>query len=184
MMLIQIFGLVIGVTLLALGRRYFWLLTSGIGFLIFLNVVSNPATDLPGWASYVSAIAFGLLGAAIAPFLYTAAVLLFGFLAGGGIVFGMFQLFEIEMGKFFWILFLLGGLVGFALTIKFIDWALIILTSSVGSTIIAQNLSKLHPMSPWTSLSMFSVLIVVGIVVQYMIWRRDKEIQADVKQID
>jgi len=65
-------------------------------------------------------------------------------------------------GQYFWVFFILSGIVGAILALLLLDWALIILSSLMGATLISQTTHLAR--TPVTLL--FVVLVVVGILVQ------------------
>jgi hypothetical protein len=70
-------------------------------------------------------------------------------------------------GSLPWGLFVLGGLVGALLMIVVFDWALIVLSSLSGASVIVQALAL-----EWLPAMMIFVgLVTVGIVVQARLWR-------------
>ncbi len=83
---VDILNLLVGILLLFLGRRIFWLFVGGVGFVAAIDLVSRLAMPWPTWLTLVVALAAGLVGALLAILLQEVAVGIAGFLAGGYIV--------------------------------------------------------------------------------------------------
>ena len=75
--------LVVGVAMLFLGRKLFWLLVGVIGFLIGLMVATDLFQAQPEWIILLVALVGGVIGALLALFVQNIAVAAAGFLLGG-----------------------------------------------------------------------------------------------------
>lgn len=154
--------ILLGVAILVLGRKLFWLFLGAVGFLVGSNLVSR---YLPGQAEeVVIIIAFlaGVLGALLAILLERIAFVVAGFFAGGYFVGGLFGGGGWDPGQISWPHFILGGVVGAVLVILLLDWALIILSSLAGAALISQH----FPVSPPYSILIIMILAAAGIITQ------------------
>jgi len=151
-----------GIGLLVFGRKLFWLFVGLIGFLWGIHVATLFFPGQPEWIVLAIALMAGVLGALIAVFLQWLAVGLAGFLAGGYIAARLFYILGLTTGSMYWVLLLIGGIIGLILIIILFDWALIILSSLVGAGLIAESVPLAHS----GALILFFVLAIAGILVQ------------------
>ena len=135
-----ILGLLVGIVLLVLGRKIFWLFVAGIGFVSAFTLVTQLTEIQQDWLVIVIALAAGAAGALLAIFLQQVAVAVAGFLAGGYIVLGLLNILELSLPTLSWVFALVGGAVGAIVALLLLDWALIFLSSLSGATIIVQSL--------------------------------------------
>ncbi len=156
-----------GIGLLVLGRKLFWLFVGLIGFVSGIHVATRFFPGQPEWMVLAIALMAGVLGALIALFLQWLAVGLAGFLAGGYIAVRLLHVAGLTAGNIYWIIFLIGGIIGLRLIIILFGWALIILSSLVGAGLITENLSLSHS----GGLILFFVLVIAGILIQSRLMR-------------
>jgi hypothetical protein len=152
--------LVVGIAVLLLGRRLFWLFVGAAGFAVGLHVAPTVFTG-PEWLVVVAALVLGIIGAVLAIVFQWLAVGLGGFAAGvhGGLAaaaaLGL-------AGPWLWAAAFAAGIVVAALVLWLWDPVLILLSALVGAAL----LTPLAPVSsvarPW----IFIGLLVVGIAVQ------------------
>jgi hypothetical protein len=154
--------LLLGIGLLLFGRQLFWLFVAVLGFLVGLDWVVPLLPNSPSWVGLLIAISIGVLGAVLVLLWQWVAVGIAGFLAGGYLTGHILQASGMAPGYVPGGLFILGGLVGAILMIVVFDWALIILSSLSGATVILQAL----PLERLPALGIFVGLVAVGIVVQ------------------
>ena len=121
------------------------------------------------------AIVLGFIGALLALFLQKIAITIAGFLAGGKLAIAMAAAFLAQPAQYYWITFLIGGIIGAILLLVLFDWALIALSSVVGAYLI---LSAFSLPASGTSI-LFIVLVAVGVIVQTASLRRRRTISAD-----
>jgi len=151
-----------GIGLLVFGRKLFWLFVGLIGFASGIQVATRFSPGQPEWMVLAIALAAGVLGALLALFLQWLAIGLAGFLAGGYIVVRLFHVSGLMTGGMYWVLFLIGGIIGLILIVILFDWALIILSSLVGAGLITESVHVAHS----GALLLFIVLAIAGILVQ------------------
>lgn len=164
-----ILRILLGVAMLTFGRRLFWLFVGGIGFVFGIHIAAQYFHGQPDWIVIVIALLSGLLGSLIAVFLQNVAVWLAGFAAGGYFVFNFLDVLGWEDDRLAWISFLVGGVIGAVLVVVVFDWALIILSSITGATLITQSI----PFGPLVTALSFTVLIILGILIQASLMRRE-----------
>ncbi len=164
---IDIIHIIIGVMLLALGRRLFWLFVGCVGFVAGLQMAQLYFGLQPAWMAWAIALLFGLVGALLALFFQTLAIGLGGFAAGSTItayIAGMLGYAAVPSIIF------IGGIAGVILLFATFDWALIGLSSVAGSTLIVQSLN----VTPRFEMLLYAVLIVAGVVFQATMLRSQR----------
>ena len=164
----HVLELLAGIVLLLLGRKLFWVFVAVVGFLSGIELTSQFFPAESRLVILTIALATGLLGAILAIFLQHVIVVFAGFLAGGHLVIRFLSSLSWQSNQYYWLLFLLGGIVGGLLALLLLDWALIILSSLMGATLINQTLFLGHA----TNTLSFVALAVVGILVQSQLIRR------------
>jgi hypothetical protein len=163
-----IVNLLLGIALLLLGRRLFWLFVGVAGFLIGMEIAERFVVDTQGMKLLI-AIGAGILGAVIAILLQKVAIAIAGFVIGGYLAVELLRasaLFPKALagiqGAPFSVPYIIGGIIGAVLLFILFDWGLIVLSSLSGASLIAHNITfQSHPI-PW----LFVILVVVGILVQ------------------
>ncbi len=151
-----------GIGLLVLGRKLFWLFVGLIGFMWGIHAARTFFPGQPEWIVIAIALMAGVLGALIAVFLQWLAVGLAGFLAGGYIAVRLLHVAGLTTGNLYWIIFLIGGIIGLILIIVLFGWALIILSSLVGAGLITESIPLAHS----GALILFFILAIAGILIQ------------------
>lgn len=160
--------LVVGVAMLFLGRKLFWLLVGVIGFLVGLMVGTELFQAQPEWIIILVALVGGVIGALLALFVQKIAVAVAGFLLGGYTLLWLFELLTMEPGQWHWVLYIAGGIVGMILAAMLFDLALIVLSATVGSLLLVH----IPGFGAIVTLLLFVVLMVAGIAVQFRSWQR------------
>ena len=151
-----------GVLLLFLGRKLFWLFVAVVGFLIGMTFAPELLPNQPDSVILTISLIAGLLGALLAALLQKVAVGLAGFAAGGYIVYYLLEFVTVNLGDYQWMAILAGGILGALLAGSMFDWALILITSASGATIISSGLELAMPISAVVLVA----LLVIGVVAQ------------------
>ena len=155
-------AILVGILLLFLGRKLFWLFVGAVGFVVGVEVAATLFPHQPDWSLIVGLI-LGLIGAVIAIFVQKIALGIAGFLVGGYFVMTALRPWEAQAPPAAsWISFLIGGLIGALLMYVVFNWALIILSSISGAHLILQP----FPLTHTTASAAFLVLAIIGIMVQ------------------
>ena len=155
-------SVLIGVAILLLGRKLFWLFVAALGF-VFGSQIAVQVTHQPPSSPVVLLVAIGLgiVGAVLAILLQKIAIGVAGFIAGGRVAMGL------SVGFFAHppsngIIFLVGGILGAILFLALFDWALIFFSSVEGAHLIVSAIV----LSQTGRVISFIVLVVIGIFVQ------------------
>jgi hypothetical protein len=161
--------IILGMVLLAFGRKLFWLVVAAIGFSAGYYFASQLVPDRIGWLAIFIALLAGIGGALLAIFAQNIGLGLAGFIGGGFLALRLAQGFGVAGGNLSWGAFILGGILGLLLVVLLFDWALIVLSSLLGAFLVATTL--IEPST--TGNVLLLVLFVAGIVIQYALMRRE-----------
>ena len=162
-------SVIIGILLLAFGRKLFWLFVGGSGFLVAFYLTAELLPDQPTWVFLLAGIVAGLLGAWLAVKLQWLAVGVGGFLGGGYVATVFWESSNLSLSGPEWLPFVVGGVVGAIILGALFNPALIVLSSLVGATLVADSL----PLSSDTSIV---VVVVATVLVQSrMFHKEDKD---------
>jgi len=165
-----IVNMLFGIILLLLGRKFFWLFVGIVGFIAGFSLANRFLGDQAQWVQILVAVIAGVIGAGLAVLLQRVAIAIAGFLAGGNFLIGFLATAGFQLGGSDWLPFLIGGILGAILSVVLFDWALIILSSLTGANLIVQALDT----TGQTGLIILIVLVIIGIVIQAGIWRRER----------
>lgn len=159
--------IIIGGLLLILGRKLFWLFVGCLGFIAGLDIAGQYFGEQPQWLSWVIAFFVGQAGAVAALFFQNIAIILGGFLAGSTIATNLTASFGYDANL---VINICGGILGAVILYSVFDYALIVLSSIVGATLIIEEIV----LAPDLEITAFIVLIGAGIVFQTIFWRKKK----------
>jgi hypothetical protein len=160
---------VVGVLLLLLGRRLYWLFVGGIGFIFGLSLATGFTHRAPDGTALLIGLGAGLLGIVLAFVLQRLAIVVAGFLAGAWLGMEFVRAISAPMAGTPWIPALVGGVVGAILAAVLFDAVLVILSSLVGAALLVELLGG----SPMMRAIVFLLLVLVGVAVQTRRKRRE-----------
>jgi hypothetical protein len=167
---VPIVSALIGVIILFFGRRLFWLCVAAVGFAAGVELAPQLIHEPSPLLALSLALLLGLIGALLAIFLQKIAIAIAGFLAGGKLGVAIAAAFFVQHAEYYWLTFLVGGVVGALLLLLLFDWALIILSSVVGAHLIQTAV-----VLPATGNAiLFVVLVLIGVIVQAGALRRTR----------
>ncbi len=162
-----IIPILLGLALLFLGRKLFWLFVAVVGFVVGTGLASQFLQGQSEAFILIIGLLGGIIGALLAIFLQRLAVAAAGFVAGGYLMVTVLGWLGMGSQGVTWLPFLIGGVIGALLVVVMFDWALIFLSALVGAELVVNGFSA----RPSISLILLVVLLVVGIVVQSRLWR-------------
>jgi hypothetical protein len=128
---------VVGVLLLLLGRRLYWLFVGGIGFVAGLSFATGFTHREPDTTGLLIGLGAGLLGILLALVLQRLAVVIAGFLAGAWLGVELLRAVDAATSGTPWLPALVGGAVGALLAATLFDTFLAVLSSLVGAALLA-----------------------------------------------
>ncbi len=154
-------GIAVGAILLLFGRKLFWLFVAVMGFLFGMQFGAQVMVGAEQWVVLAVAVAIGLLGAVLAIVLQKVAVVLAGAAAGG-----LWALHLAERAGLVaplpLVAFVVVAILAAILAALLFEWALIILSSLTGASLIVQAVT----LTAGAETVLWIVLLVIGIVVQ------------------
>jgi hypothetical protein len=156
----QIVTMGLGLLLLVLGRKLFWLGVAVLGFLLGMACAEALLVDQPTWVMLLVGLGAGLLGGLLAILAQRVAFACAGCYAGAYLALLAAPAFGFGSHRTLWCV--AGGVIGAVLATLLIDWALIALTSFAGASAIVDAGS----LSATTAALSFVGLTVVGMAVQ------------------
>ena len=165
-MIILFANIAAALCLLLAGRRLFWLFVAITGFLVGAEVAGDLFVNQPRWVVWVLAAGAGIIGAVLAMLLQRVAFAVAGFYAGGYLTITLVQSFGWGMPDV--VVSLTGGIIGAVLAALIMDWAIIVLSSLVGSGLIVGALGH----QPLQGTLFGAVFAAVGIFVQATFTRK------------
>ena len=169
--MLNVLNLLLGGSLLVAGRKLFWLFIGVLGFIIGVQFTARFWTG-PQSIAIIVGVVVGIIFALLAVFLETVAFAVAGFLAGGFILTTFTNTLGLNLGGglLFWVVYLIGAIIGVALVMLLLDWALITLSSLAGAALIVQSLSSRAAIGG----VLFIILFIIGIVIQGSVLQREE----------
>lgn len=165
-----LFTIVLGLIVLTLGRKLYWLFIGAVGFIAGLYIARHAFFGEPSWVMLLIGLGVGIAGAMVAVFLQRFAVIFSGFFAGGYLMLSLVYSLQWHMGLVPWLFFLLGGVLGAVAATAFFDWALILLSSLTGATMIVNSL----PLKLYASVLILTALVFAGFSIQSLLMLKDR----------
>ncbi|HEU0208354.1 MAG TPA: DUF4203 domain-containing protein [Candidatus Udaeobacter sp.] len=165
---VTIVGVLMGIVILFLGRKLFWLCVAAVGFAIGVEIVPQLVHDPSSLLALIVALVFGLLGALLALFLQKVAIAVLGFFAGGKFATAIAAAFFVHYAQYSTMIFIVGGIIGAILLLALFNWALIVVSSFIGAYLIKSAIM----LPPTGSTLVFVGLAIIGIFVQAAWFRR------------
>jgi MFS family permease len=155
----------IGILLLVMGRKIFWLALGAFGFLAGLYLASRlPVVEQANepMIGFAIAGACGVVGILLAIFVQKVAIGVAGFLAGGLGALWLALTAALPVGGWEWAVFLVGGVLGAILAGLLFEVALVVLTALLGATLLLE----LVTLDPRVEGILALVLTAVGCLIQ------------------
>jgi Domain of unknown function (DUF4203) len=163
----NIINLVLGIVLLTTGKKLYWLFVAVVGFVIGLALATQYVQLNPPWLVYMIALGIGVIGAILATFLQHLAIALVGFVVGGYGAQYIAGLIGINTQPSNWMVFIIGGIVGLLLVASVFNWALYLLSSWAGATLVTEAIG----LQAGLGVVLFFVLFVLGMIIQAGLFR-------------
>lgn len=160
---------IIGAALLFFGRKVFWLFVAGIGFMTGMSMAASTFNG-PEWLNVTIGLIVGFIAALLAVFMQHFAIGLAGFLGGGYLAMQILPLLNLEINWLPWLVFIIGGIIGVILVNAVLDWALIILSTLAGSSLLIETVD----LPRIFSVLGFLLLVAIGVSMQARDLKREK----------
>lgn len=152
----------VGVGLLAAGRRLFWLAVAALGLFAGLFAVDQWLADLPPATALVVALAVGILGLVLALLVQKVAVAFGGFVLGAVLTARLLPLVGVDLGVWLPVALLAGGVLAALLALALFGLALTIVTAGAGAALLVETLALPAQLQSL----LFAALWVLGVLVQ------------------
>lgn len=165
---LPIVSAVIGAIVLLCGKKLFWLCVAAAGFAAGVELAPHVVPEPTPLLQLSIAILLGFAGALLALFLQRLAVGVIGFAAGGRLAVALAASFTFDHANSYWIVFIIGGIVGAILLVALFGWALIIISSLLGAHLLVSAIT----LPPTGATIALLALTAVGIAVQTGLQRR------------
>jgi hypothetical protein len=158
--------LLVGLVLLLAGRRLYWLFVAVAGFLAGLELVPRLLPSASPIVVVLAAAAVGLAGALLAVAAQAILIALAGFVAGaaGGVL--LLGTVRIDADTAVLVAGLVGGIIGALVSFLVFDWALILLSSLAGASMIVSEVSRLVALPAAAPVGLVLALAALGVLVQ------------------
>ena len=168
----SIVNALIGVVLLLFGRRLFWFFVAAAGFAAGMYVAHEHLRLQSDALVLAIALLAGVAGALLSLILQKFAIALAGFAVGALLGAGLVRALASE--EYALIGFAVGGVIGAVLLVLAFEWALIILSSLFGASLLADP-ALFDEISPWV----FIGALATGIIVQTLQRQRSPKTRRD-----
>jgi hypothetical protein len=153
--------LVVGVAVLLLGRRLFWLFVGATGFAVGLHLAPVTLPGRPAWVVVLAALALGCAGAILAVLFQWVAIALGGFLGGAAVALAIAP--TRESGEpWLWAGVLAAGAAGAVGLLWIWDAVVIGLSALLGAALLV----PLAQLPPIPAVVLFAGLVALGVLVQ------------------
>jgi hypothetical protein len=166
--LMELTRLLLGIIMLTMGRRLYWLFLGGAGFIFGFDIAGRLIHGLSHGTVLLIALLAGIAGAMLAVFIQKLAVVVGGFIAGGYLLPMLLEELGTGFAHYHWFLVLIGGIIGSFFMSMLFGWALIILSSILGAYFILQTLH----FGTQISKLLFIFLLILGVAIQYGLFER------------
>ena len=159
----HIINIIVGIVLLTMGRKLFWLFIACIGFVFGYNLVAEAWTGSSAETQLIAGAAFGLVCALLAIFLQKLAIGIGGFIAGGYLAMAAMQIAGFQTTGLITILaVVVGGLIGILLMSMVFEGALVTFSALAGAAVILEG----NTLSPTLQTIFFILMVIAGIAWQ------------------
>lgn len=163
----RLLGLGVGVVLLVVGRRLYWLLVGLVGFVLGFTLVAE-VLEGPAWAEVLGGVLGGLLASGLAVLFQKVVIAVAGLLIGAMAVLWWAEKMAWGNSWWLWLLAAIAGLAGAWLVRTLFEVGLIVLSSVMGAAVVLEAIAR-----PPDELSpIFLALVAGGILIQSLGSRR------------
>lgn len=152
--------ILIGLGLMTLGRKLFWVFVGGAGFAAGVWLTQTFSPGQPQNMVLIAGAVGAVAGIALTKFVKSIAINVGGFLGGGVIGLGLAHMIGPAVPE--WLAFIVMGILSVVLLKMAFETALLLISSIAGAMLIARNL----PLSEPLRVVAVVVLSVAGILIQ------------------
>ncbi len=164
-MYIDIIYIILGIMLLMLGRKLFWLFSGAIAFVFGIEFIPLFLHGQSQHVIWIIALVLSIIAIILAFVIQKIGLGVAGFMAGGYVAMSIVNELKVHIPWLPWVLFLAGGVIGVVFTLVLFDWALILLSSLTGAFLLVQVTGFSLPLAK----ILFVLLVAMGIATQITI---------------
>lgn len=161
----SIFALIIGLVTLFFGRKLFWIFAALIGLSVGLIIGSQLFQGQAALVHFFIAVLLAAVFAVLAIYAEKIMILLAGFFGLGLLGYFIANLFNLP-SIIHWILFLGLGILGAILVSRYLEWALVIISTFLGASMAGAGLGGLTHFNFFVDLLIFIALLAGGFFFQ------------------
>ncbi|MCK4993697.1 MAG: hypothetical protein KAS13_01450 [Candidatus Omnitrophica bacterium] len=161
-MYIEIAYIILGIMLLMLGRKLFWLFSGAIAFIVGVEFIPMILPGQSSQAILIIALILSIIAIVLSFVVQKIGLGVAGFMAGGYVAMSIVNELKVTIPWLSWVLFGAGGIIGVVFTLILFDWALIVLSSLSGAFLIVQVAGFSLPLTK----ILFVLLAIIGIATQ------------------
>jgi len=158
----EVIRLLVGGGLILFGRKLFWFFIGAAGFLGGLSAGQSLLDEKPFWYAFIMGAICAVILVMLVKLLKNIAFGIGGFILGAYLANGVLEIMGLELGTLQWLILIAAGAMGAGLLLTLFDWALVILSSTVGALLISQFI----PLDPPASQVIFIGLLILGMMIQ------------------
>ena len=163
---------IIGLVVLFFGRKLFWLCVAAVGFAAGVEIAPMLVHEPSAVLQLSIALVLGFVGALLALLLQKIAIGVLGFASGARLAVGITASFFVGYANYYWLTFLIGGIVGALLLLALFDWAVIVASALIGAHLIVRAF-----VLPQTGATILLIgLVAAGVIVQASLLRRHRRV--------
>ncbi len=155
-------AILIGLVLLFLGRRFFWMAAGLVGFLFGYNILQHFVGIW--WLNLIVGLILGGMLAWLATKFIKLVSYFVGALAGAVLLPLLLGFLGIPFNWF--VMVLIGALAGLLFISVAFSWGLIILSALMGASIVSQNIADIFSLNQGVKSIVGLILLVLGVVIQ------------------
>lgn len=167
-LLISIIQIILGLLVLTTGRKLPWLFVAVITFVFGMYFMMDILHVKSRWLIQIIGLAVGVIGLVLGVYLKHIPIAMVSIISGGYGAYYMAQLLGSKSSALLWILFVVGGILGIILLATQYEWALILLSSFGGATLVVKHLNL---QQQGIALLVFLTLILLGVILQATVLR-------------
>lgn len=168
-MYINIIYIILGIVLLMLGRKLFWLFAGAMAFVFGVESVPLILTGQSQYVIWIIALVLAIIVLVLAFLAQKIGLGIAGFVAGGYVAVSIINQLKYNIPWLPWLVFAVGGLIGVVLVIVLFDLAIVVLSSLCGAFLIVQAVG----FNLYLTKILFVFLVGVGIITQTILTKKN-----------
>lgn len=159
---LDIVYIILGILLLMLGKKLFWLFSGAIAFIFGIEFIPLILRGQSQHMILIIALVLSIIAIVLSFVVQKIGLGVAGFMAGGYVMMSIVNELRINIPWMPWVLFAAGGIIGVVFTLVLFEWALIFLSAMSGAFLIVQVMRFSLPLTK----ILFVLLVVIGIATQ------------------